>query len=60
METPPDIPCRCQLRAEIEHRYPVIEPGGGDCTVELKKLAEKGIRYASDSDCNQEQRHHIG
>jgi len=38
----------------------VIEPGGGDCTVELKKLAEKGIRYASDSDCNQEQRHHIG
>jgi len=35
----------------IEYKYPIVEPGGEDCTVELRKLGEKWIRYASDSDC---------
>jgi hypothetical protein len=51
MERPPAIPCRCQLRTVIEYKYPIVEPGGEDCTVELRKLAGKWIRYTSDRDC---------
>lgn len=55
---PPVIPCRCQLRAAIHNRYPLYThgPSGdfGNCEYELRGLAMKWIRYASEHDCETE------